>query len=94
MFGHQIVQELRDVWHSCLRALNKILFELQPVCGIEKNSFLSLYLYSPSPRNTFCAYSLHAPEVMFMHPACPTLLDTGQRVLHLLIKYGLCVHLF
>lgn len=92
MFGHQIVQELRDVWHSCLRALNKILFEQQPVLGIEKNSFFSLFLYSPW--STFRAYSLHAHKVMFMHPSCPALLDTGQGILHLFIKYGLCVHLF
>lgn len=72
MFGHQIVQELREVWHRCLRALNKILLELRPVFGIEKNSFLSLSLYSP--RSTFWACSLYAPQVMFTHtgywPGC------------------------
>lgn len=87
MFGHQIVQELREVWHRCLRALNKILFELRPVFGIEKNSFFSLFLY--------IVHEAHSGRVACMYPRlCSRTLDTGQGVLHLLIKYGLCVHLF
>lgn len=50
--------------------------------------FFFIFLYSP--RSTFCAYSLHAPKVTFTHPACPMRLDTGQGVLHLLIKWAVC----
>lgn len=44
MFGHQIVQELRDVWHSCLRALNKIFLNYSQ--SLELRSILFYLLFS------------------------------------------------